>query len=486
MTKRLMILVAVLAAVAVAATGCGSSSGKGSGDALSFLPKDSPVVVSIQTDPEGDQYKQLNALFGKFPFGGQIKERLKQGISQQGYDYDKDIKPVLGNDFVVAIPSVAALQQSNTPAVGALKVGDEGKAKELIKKDSKKAGTAGGEDVYQSGNSFITLNDGVLVVADSSADLQAAVKRHDDDQGLTEDDLKSRMAGLSNDGIVKVGVNLQQLIAQDPKTARARQVKFVAGLRDLGVVLSAQNDGVQGNFKVTTEGLSEQDLPFATGSQAASVVRRATDVGFGMRNLAQTFHFGEATAQATDPAGYARYKKRKAKLGKVLGIDIDKDVIDQFEGDASLSVGLDGGFAVRSTLKDPAAFQATLKKVGPRLAKGVKGEHVGVVVPKKPGGFYAVATASGKKYVFGVIGGKFVLATDAARAGQFAAQSATPVQGASGSVVVAMDSRSVVNQAARQRGQGAVSVFTGALGDFVGSIDTETDGMTGQFKQAVK
>jgi hypothetical protein len=107
-------------------------------------------------------------------------------------------------------------------------------------------------------------------------------------------------------------------------------------------------------------------------------------------------------------------------------------------------------------------------------------------VPSKPDGFYALATASGKKYVFGVVNGKFVFATDAARAAQFAGESATPVPGANGSVTMAADARTLANDVAKRQGQAAAGLFTGALGDVVGSVESETSGLSGSFKLNVK
>ncbi|MDQ1372979.1 MAG: hypothetical protein QOJ09_317, partial [Actinomycetota bacterium] len=280
--------------------------------------------------------------------------------------------------------------------------------------------------------------------------------------------------------------NVDQLTA-DPSAAQARKVKWLAALHSVGFSFAARPDGLQADLKATTQGgLTPQDLPFASGSQSAPVVRRATDVGFGMRNLAQTIKFLEATAQVTDPTGFARYKRRKAAFGRALGIDLDRDVISQLSGDASVSVGLDGGFAVRSSLRDPAAFRATLKKSAPKLSTALKSQNAGVALPQKPGGFYALATAAGKKYVFAVVGDKFVLATDPSRAGQFASQSAAPVPGASGSLVMAMDTRAIANQVAQKQGQSGAAIITGVLGDFIGSIETETGGLTGSFKLNIK
>src|SRR4051794_5662920 len=107
-------IVAALAA-ALALAGCGGSS-SGSGNALevelSFVPKDAPLVGTLATDPDGGQWKQLDELAGKFPFTGQLKTRFKQAINQSsGLDFDTDIKPILGNDAVIAAPTPAALRQ---------------------------------------------------------------------------------------------------------------------------------------------------------------------------------------------------------------------------------------------------------------------------------------------------------------------------------------------------------------------------------------
>lgn len=485
---KVLPLIVALAALALLAGCGGSGSGNATEDALSFMPKDAPVVMAFATDPNGDQWKQVNKLLGKFPFSGQIKAQAKQGFnSSSKLDFDKDVKPILGNDFVVAVPSTAALQQSNTPSIGALKVDDEGKANDFLKKDAQKATSIDGTDVYrEAGDTYLAVKDSTIVLADSTQLLGEALKRHDGSDHMSQSGFDSLTAGVSGDGLLKVGVNIQQIVAADPKAAAARKVKWVNGLRDGGALVSAQSDGLQVSFKTTTEGVTAADLPLAPGAQSAPVVRRASDVGFGIRNLAQAIRFGESASQVSNPKGYAHYLAQKKKINKKLGIDLDKDVIDQFQGNASVSVGIDGGFAVRSDLRDPKAFQATLRKAAPKLAKAAKGKHVGVAVPKRPNGFYALATAKGKKYVFAVIGGKFVLATDAGRAAQIASQSATPVPGAKGSLAMAMDTRSIVNQVLQKQGRGQAAVITGSLGDFVGSVESETSGLSGLFKLTIK
>src|SRR3954470_23712697 len=128
MRRHAIGLVLALAVVALVsgAAGCGSKSSGGSLDtALSYVPKNAPVVIAIDTNPDGDQWQQVNHLLGKFPFGGQVKQQVKNAFnSRANVDYDKDIKPLLDNDMVIAITGPSA-PGAQTPYVFAWKLNDE-------------------------------------------------------------------------------------------------------------------------------------------------------------------------------------------------------------------------------------------------------------------------------------------------------------------------------------------------------------------------
>jgi hypothetical protein len=478
-----------LLAVALVAAGCGSKASSGSGldTALSYVPKDAPVVVAIDTDADGDQWQQVNDLIGKFPFGGTVKSQFKSAFNARaGIDYDKDLKPLLGNDFVVAV--IGAPDSANPPFVVAWKVGDEDAARKLLQRNSTKSASIDGADIYRSGNGDLTaLKDSTLLAARTDADLKAALARAGGDDHMTEQDFDDALGDLDENALVRVTGNLQALIAS-PQAAAARKVPWVAALRTFGLTASAESDGVKLAFDVKTEGdLQDDQLPLASGATSAPMVRRAGEIGIGLRDPAQAIAFGETAAQITDPAGYAKFKAQKAKLSKQLGIDIDKDVIGQLTGNSEVSIGLDKQVAVRADLSDPAAAESTLAKAAPRLTKVAKDKSLGLSTPKNGKGFYALAQANGKKVVFGVVGKSFVAATDAARAAQFAGQSPSTVPGAKGALVSASDARALANAIAARQGQGTAAQFvTGALGDLIGSVDSETDGLSGSLKLFVR
>jgi len=472
---RLLLVLAALA-LALLGSGCGSSSSSGSGldTALSYVPKNAQVVVAVDTNADGDQWQQVQELIGKFPGGGQAKQQFKTAFNaRSGVDWDRDVKPLLGKDLVYADTGTAS-HGVPAPYVLAWPVKDEVAAKKLL--DKAHATTA-------------VVDDGTIVAARTLSDAKAAVERAHGDDHMTEDDFTSALGNLDTDSLVRVTGNAQSLIEGQPGAAQARKVKWVSALRTFGATVSAASDGIAFAFNVKTDagGLTEKDLPLASGSEAAPVVRRAGEIGFGVRDPAQLYIFGQTVARITDPAGYAKFLRDKARASKELGVNIDRDILGQLDGNTAFSVALNGDFAMRADLSDSAAMEATLKKVVPNVKKLTKHKPVKIVAPKTGKGFYTLTSASGKKYVFGVVGKSFVVATDAARAAQFAGQSPSTVPGAKGSFVLAADARSVANAAAAQRGQGvAAQLLTGSLGDLIGWVEAETSGLNGSLKLFIK
>ena len=93
-----------------------------------------------------------------------------------------------------------------------------------------------------------------------------------------------------------------------------------------------------------------------------------------------------------------------------------------------------------------------------------------------------VTSKSGKKAYAGMIGSNFVVAKDPARAQQMAAESTSSVPGAKGALTVAFDGQGLVNAIADKQGASQAKLFTGSLGDFVGSVQSSTSGLTGSFR----
>jgi hypothetical protein len=80
-----------------------------------------------------------------------------------------------------------------------------------------------------------------------------------------------------------------------------------------------------------------------------------------------------------------------------------------------------------------------------------------------------------------------VLASDPARAAQFAVQSPSAVPGAQGSVALDIDTKTLVDQQLQKQGASPlVQGFTGFLGDITGYMRADTSSLRGNFTLQLK
>jgi hypothetical protein len=491
-------LPALLAFLLLAIAGCGGDSADKADspldEALGYLPKDAPFVVAIDTDLQGSQYRALGDLVGKIPFGDQIAESLKGRLETGDVDFDKDVRPLLGNRFVVGATDAEsfASDADTDDFVGAIQAKDGAALDDLLERDKpKEVGEKAGATLYEDddGDRF-AVKDDVFVVAGSDELLDQALERRNGDDKLDEADFDDALEGLAEDALLRAYFDLDGLIAADPDTRGARRVKWVSAVRELGLTASAEADAVSVDFNQRTEGdLGERDLPLAPGSGSPSVVQHGDELNLGVRDLGRIIDFALAAGQAVEGSGVEAGKRQ---FERRLGIDLEDDVIAQLGGDASANIAPDGGFGVRAELKDPSAFRETLRKVAPTLAAVAEGAGADAPRLVRPSGgddLYTLRQRGGDEIVFGVLGDVLVVANDRGRARRLASETPRPVAGAEGAVVASADverlAKAVLEQFGRQLGPlGAVGgeLFTGSLGDLRLSLESSTESLTGSFR----
>ncbi len=493
---RAILLALVCVAAVVVAAGCGGNSASDADspldNALGYLPEDAPLVAAIDTDVEGDQFESIDKIVDKFPFGDSLKDAARGIIEDEGGDFD-DIKPLLGNEFVVGATDVGSLTDDSDDEdfIGAVQAKDKDKLEEAIGKDkAKKIGEKNGATIYKDddGDVFATKDD-VLIVAGSQSLLEKAVQQREAENRLTEEAFDESTEDLPKSALLRVGGDLQKLLTTDPETAEARKIKWVNALRKLGLAVSFENDEVNIGFRLTTDpaDLTNEDLPIAAGGSSPSIVDRAREIVAGVKDPTQIVDFAEDAGQAVDPSGFGDYAQAKRTIERELGVSIEEDLLGQLEGDLSITFAVNGKFGARAQVKDPEAFDKTLAKLGkvlPSVAESAVGESIGYAKPKAGGDFYALSTADGDSIVYGVVDGVFVLANDPKTAGQLSSEDTSAVAGANGSVVLRADAGQLVQQILGQFGGAGLAgaVITGPLADLTGSMSAETSGITGNFK----
>ena len=313
LSPRLSLTVpALLAAAAIAFAGCGGGDDEASSsldEALGHLPEDSGFALVASTNL--DDYDSFRELVEKFPFAGRIEEMLKQSLEQGDVDFDDQIRPLLGNEVVIGTDNNASFldDESDTPFVMAIETEDAGKLEDLAESGGgERTGESEGYDLYtgEDDDTFLAIKDEVLVLSNDQATLENALKQRGEDDRLTEDDVETAFEDLPEDAPLRAYVNVQALLAASPETEEALKVEWVDHIETLGLSLEATDDAVAFDAALRTdpEGLSDDDLPLASGSEAPQVLERedgSAEVVFGLRDPSQVIDFALATAEGGRP-----------------------------------------------------------------------------------------------------------------------------------------------------------------------------------------
>jgi hypothetical protein len=510
--RKLSLLTLILAILVVA--GCGDSAGGSEADspldnALRYLPADAPFAVAIETDTEGDQLSAASGIVDRFAFGDMLKERLKGEVEDRAGTLER-IEKALGNEFVVGSTDAKSFVETqgdkDTRFVGAIQAKSEDALDGLLEDEKlEQDGESNGAKLYKddSGDSFAVDGD-VLVVAGSKQELEDALATRDGDDQLTEEDFDAGTEGVPADALARVYLDVGGLLRASPDAKDALKSKWVSAVRTAGIALSLEQDEVAIDFEVTTDpdGLTDADLPIASGAAAPRALDRDGEIGVALRNPAQLLDFAQATAKAIDPNGFSGFETGKAQIERRLKIDVDEDLLGQLEDDLAVSIDLDGKFGARAELKDPAAFERTLTKleeVLPSIAEGATGEKVGFAKPKAGEDFYAIATRGGDRIVFGVVDGVFVLSNDAAIAATLAADRTRAVPGAKGALAIGVDAEQLAQplldeiegldfglddygEIGKSIGRRIRGTAVRPLDDLTGSVEATTGGLSGSLR----
>jgi len=493
--RRLLASAATLCLVALAA-GCGgedNSSGPLE-SALSFVPKNTPFVIAIDTDLEGDQYKSLQAVLDRFPGGIRLEDLLGGQLDGgEGVSFAKDVKPLLGNPFVVSATDVTSfLSDGDDDFVAVLEAKDSEALDRLIKKTKpQEQGEVAGATVYDDDGTVFAVKEETIVFGASRPKLEAALERSDAGDGMDPDRFEDGLEGLPGEGLARLFFDVEGLLdtasASDEDAKNARKIEWVRALRTLGMTVSAEDDSANLEFNLKTEGdLTEEDLPVAAGEAAPPVVREEGEIGFGVRDPSQIVSFFEAALQAVAPQDFGDYETAKQVISQQLGVDLDDDVFAQLTEDMSVSVALDGSFGARVEVKSPDAFGDTVDKVAEVLPQ--IGSGLGVTGVSKDGELWVAELEDGARLFFGMRNDVFVVAPDAARARELGSQEPTAVEGAEGSLVMAADAEAValevIDQLGPRLGLGGLlggGLFARPLEDLSGSVSMSTEKMRGSF-----
>ena len=366
----------LLATLAVSLAGCGGGSAttSSSGESGSKLVRSGALAfVAIDTDLGSGQWQQIDTLSKKFPGRSKALAQLKKGLTDNGLDYEQDVKPALGPEVDVVVISGPAANQ--TSAVALTKPEDAAKFKALIAKlNASDKNPSAKPAVYKA------IDDGWYAVSETQAQIDSALKGSGGEALSDDSTFKDALEKLPGEALVKAYLDGRQLNALirsesqksgtpfDPGTLGLDKLEFVAAST------SAESDGIRvrgasSGGNVGGGEFSSKLLDGVPGDALALLDFR----GAGTTDQLKKLEANPTVAQALQ------------QMEAGLGVSFD-DILALLHNEVALYVRPGAGIpevTLALETKDQAASLSTLDRLAARLAAATTGAQV---QPGKQGG----------------------------------------------------------------------------------------------------
>jgi hypothetical protein len=480
MRRLLFALLAVTVMAALA--GCGSSSPKKPAasspavQALSYLPASSPLVLTLITDPNSQFVKGAQTALHNIPNASLAETALFAKLSQLGFDYNKDIRPLFGNPIALGFVGTT-INGSNPPFVVSWVTKSASALNAVIGKlriGLQPAGTHDGAKLFTAGGAAVAVSGATLLFSRSIQDLTAALDRHAAKQGFTAAQYANSTTGIDQNGLIQVFGNLTGILSM-PSAAKARQVPWVAAIAGYGASISATQKTMTIHYHVDTSGkpLSTSQLPIASGSTPPDLAGGLPILG-GIRDPAQTISFIEQAQRLTSPNANVSFLNHEAKLKRQTGFDL-KTFVTSLTGNLSVESNTHTTIG-RAQVSDPSAVSADIAK----LAKAPHDAFThGSRVTSVGGGLYSVKEPK-QTLTFGLIGDELTIGrASPAAVRAYAKAPATAAAGAAGSFAFQIGLSELLKLVVKRRIPPVEQAALNRLGLLSGWASATTTGLTG-------
>lgn len=342
-------------------TACGDGRTDESARAAGIAPADVLAFFSVSLDPSIEQKRNLLSLAKAFPdsgiegeFGEARDKVLSDLASEAGLDYEKDIKPAIGDEVSLAVFPPAA-PGDEPPAAVIVEIDDRQAAEKLA--------AGGNEDV-----AYRIVGDH-LIATQPGPGADAVFARFNPDSGaptLAGSEAFERLTGeLHGDRLLLGWVDL-------PRLARLTQdeAEDISPLADLDFEEALGSSGPAAfDLHAESGSLVFEAVAAATGEENAAKPELTEGLPSDVLAALTYFDLGKALAQVVDPlSDFA--EQEGGDLEAQLGLDPQRDILPWLGDEVVLAVGPVGesGFPDLAVLVRPsdraAAEAGELKIIG--------------------------------------------------------------------------------------------------------------------------
>jgi hypothetical protein len=452
---------------------------------LEYVPRDAFVAAIVPTDLQGEQLQRLDRLIEPALREGDahsLRDVLASFFEDGEIDFARDVEPLLGKDMVVA-----AWGDPDDPlGLIALETPDGAKARALVRK----------LDLHEQGR---VDGDLLLIRFDGHGEAIQRPREAFDAAAFDDEDALVRVAGdpRALTKALEVDVDLPWIQALERASATVR--------------LGEDEITAQAHVSTRPDDLDDEDLPLASGDDAP----QAGDVGGAInsanRDQSRTTVFLAQLARKAYPD--SEFVAQVDSVEADLGISFEDEVLEQFNGPSASVARPDGSFAAVSGLDDPERMRELLPRLAPRLPDVLCGLQSlgnrgliallliapdaplvpgtlpllsdGIDVRRIPGGdlYELTGLDEGSKQfrvprvVFGMIGDRFVVATDERRARDAAEMEVSDVEDAHGGAVARTDFSTWDSD--------PLGLETVPLGEAVGELEASREGIDARLRVPV-
>ncbi|MGH9282092.1 MAG: DUF3352 domain-containing protein, partial [Acidimicrobiales bacterium] len=306
--------------------------------AAGITPPDALGFVSLNLDPSIEQKRNLLSIARRFPGArdtvkGEFEEAKDELIKdllgeESGLDYEKDVKPWLGNEVALAILPPAA--DEGPSFVAMVETGDEAQARETLEK-----ATASGD----FGGASAVVDDFVLISEqDGDEDDQAPLDRvaaqaRKGEGSLADSDAFNEVVDeLAGDRLVLLWADLKEALTVLQEEGDLPPFDFAEQFKDADTLagdLHAESDAMV--FQTVAKGGRE------SGSYDAELTRslpESTLSALTLFNVGDDLQEGLTTfLGAEDGGGFL------AEIEREIGVDFDADVFSWIGGELVFVAG---------------------------------------------------------------------------------------------------------------------------------------------------
>lgn len=316
---------ALIGAVALTLAGCGASDKAASGGA-EIVPANAPAFVTVDSNADSSQWRQIEKLLEKFPDGGQAIRMLRSSFEgDTKLDWERDVKPALGDEIDLVWLD---FEGRGANVVAVTKPKDNEKFKAAVEKANKSDET--------NEQLIVGEFEDWLVLSDSQGKIDRFKQQVPKGDSLADDaTYKDALAELPDDSLVSVfarGRDLLQVIEDTALLPGGSLFQLQAGQRPefIAAALAAQDEGLRFVTASRTEDQSAGQVETFESKLLADVP------GDAVAFLA--FHGGDALdRQLKQLQGEAMAEEALEEFERMSGLRIDA-ITGLFKNEVALYV----------------------------------------------------------------------------------------------------------------------------------------------------